>query len=179
MLLIVGVFCTFIGLVPWSIDMTRKKRLISFISLAIGISCLGVDWYIMSSYYEETVVSEVYKLVSIQDASEIYGEGRGSLTNIYVSIETRDVYTFYYQVEGNGFKRGKIAADDAVVFERDDCIPHIVEQTTYRKNRIKDTCSDWWWDLLGGFEPISSTSKYYEIYVPKGSIIRDFTFDLQ
>lgn len=93
--------------------------------------------------YKETEKTGEYELVSIQDNSKVNGRG----TFLYASIDTEEVYIFYYK-DGDGYKQGKISAENA------------------------------FYDLLsrGLF---NASEKSHEIYVPKDTVVRDFTLDAQ
>lgn len=78
----------------------------------------------------ETKQTKNYELVSIKDGNSIEANVSGGMFHTYVSVDTHGEYTFYYKLSDNSFKMGKINADNTVVFEDDNCSPHIVEYTT-------------------------------------------------
>ncbi len=141
---------------------------IFFLTAIIGIFKI-VD--INSMTYEETLQTDNLELVSLADNSQVFG--KGSL--FYISIGTDEVYSFYYKVDDNSFKSGKVEADITTVHELDDCTPHIEEYTTYIRNKMDDSMMNF---LLFSDASIPQ-EKTYEIYVPKGTILRTFNLDSQ
>lgn len=99
---------------------------------------------------EETVL---YEIVSMNDA--IASTGGGNRT--YISIDAEQFYTFYYKY-GDGYRTGKISADNTIVYQTDETNPCIVEKISRKAcGKIKST--------------------EYDIYIPKGSIIENFHLD--
>lgn len=84
------------------------------------------------------------------------------------------VYSFYYKVSNGGIKRGKVNAEYTTIYEKDDCTPHVVEYTTYTKNKMNEVLRA---VLVFGYE--GSSQKTYEIYTPTGTILRTFSLDAQ
>lgn len=130
-----------------------------------GIDCLS---------YNEVSQTGNWELVSITDDSQISGKGSGGLFYVRVSVDTDEVYSFYYQVNDGGFRRGKVGADKTIIYEKDDCTPHIVEYTTYTKNKMNSILR-----AILAFGYGESSQKTYEIYTPKGTILRTFNLDSQ
>lgn len=127
-----------------------------------------------SMSYDEVSQTGDWNLQSLSDSSQISGKGSGSLFYVYVSIDTNEVYSFYYQVNDDGFKRGKVDADRVTIYERDDCTPHVVEYTTYTKNKMNSVLR-----TILAFGYGEDSEKNYEIYTPKGTILRTFNLDSQ
>lgn len=124
--------------------------------------------------YDEISQTDNWELASITDNSQISGKGSGGLFYVCVSIDTEEIYSFYYQVNDGGFKRGKVDADTATIYEKDDCTPHVVEYTTYTKNKMNSILR-----IVLAFGYGESSQKTYEIYTPTGTILRTFNLDSQ
>lgn len=124
--------------------------------------------------YDEVSQTGNWELVSITDDSQISGKGSGGLFYVRISIDTEEVYSFYYQVNDDGFKRGKVDADTTTIYEKDDCLPHVVEYTTYTKNKMNSILR-----IILAFGYGESSQKTYEIYTPTGTIFRTFNLDSQ
>lgn len=144
------------------------------------VGCFGLIG-IGTLSYEEVVQTNDWKLVSLTDNSEISGSGSSGLFYVHVSIDTDEVYSFYYKVNNGGVKRGKVDADYTTIYEKDDCTPHIVEHTTYTKNKMNKILMS---ILTFGYysnpiQPIQTSQKTYEIYTPTGTILRTFSQDAQ
>ena len=67
---------------------------------AVGFFGLaGID----SMSYEEVSQTGDFNLQSLSDSSQISGKGTGGLFYAYVSMDTNEVYSFYYQVDDDGY----------------------------------------------------------------------------
>ena len=168
----IEIFGTLVGISDWSDVLAIGKKAIIYIVLGVvgylglyGIGCLC---------YDEVSETNNWELVSITDSSQISGKGSSGLFYVYVSIDTEEVYTFYYQVDDGGFKRGKVDADVTTIYEKDDCSPHVVEYTTYTKNKMNSILR-----IFLAFGYGESSQKTYKIYTPTGTILRTFELDSQ
>lgn len=138
---------------------------------AVGLFGLaGID----ALSYEEVSKTGDWELQSLSDNSQISCKGSGGLFYVYVSIDTNEVYSFYYKESDDGFKRGKVNADKTTIYERDNITPHVVEYTTYTKNRMNIILR-----AILAFGYGESSQETYEIYTPKGTILRTFELDSQ
>lgn len=135
------------------------------------IGWLGLS-VVYSMDYEESELSEEYNLVSLKDSSQLNGDASGGLFYVYASLGTEEVYTYYYELETGGYKRGKIPAEDTIIFEEENCAPKILEYIVYTKNKLGKTLKM----LLTFSNPISER---YEIFVPKGTVLKTFQLDLE
>ena len=135
---------------------------ICYVLIAVGIMGLNK---INSMSYEEVSQTDCWELQSLSDSSQISG-------NVYAT-KTEEVYLFYYKVDDNEFKIGKVDADRTTIKETDDC-PHIIVYTTYKKNKINRVLR-----MILAFQFIDYAEDNYVIYAPKGSILRTFNLDLQ
>lgn len=143
-----------------------------FVAMFIG-SLFGLDAVFQKSY-EETIQTAEYKLVSIKDNSQLEGSGSGGLFYVYVSMDTNEVYTYYYKLEDGGYKKGKISSENAVIYEKDDCKPLITEYTTYTKVNMNHSLENFL--TFGSF---NKSEKSYKIFVPKGTIAQDYYLDAE
>lgn len=181
--LVVGGFGAFIMLLFTIVGMFSSYRVWSDIGsyairmgifIVIGLVGLfglgGID----ALSYEEVAQTGDWELVSLTDNSELSGSGSGGLFYVHVSIDTDEVYSFYYEVNNGGVKKGKVDADYTTIYEKDDCTPHVVEYTTYTKIKMNKVLRA---ILTFGYGESSNTT--YEIYIPKGTILRTFSLDAQ
>lgn len=151
----------------------KKYGIKMVICIAIGtVGFLGICG-INSFSYDEVSQTGNWEMVSITDDSQTYGKGSGGLCYVRVSVDTEEVYSFYYRVNDGGFKRGKVKADITTIYENDACTPHVVEYTTYTKNKMNSILRN---VLVFGYGGESS-QKSYEIYTPTGTILRTFNLD--
>ena len=124
--------------------------------------------FLFRSPIEPKQVEEQYReLVSIKDGTR--KESYGFLT-MYSNSE-RDVYSYYYMTENGGYKRETIEDYNVTIFEEDNCTPRITKVTiTYFYQ----------YGFLGiKWNEIERTEEEYNIYVPKGSIVREFELDAE
>lgn len=127
------------------------------ISLALLIGLTIYKNYVPQK--DEYVLDSQLELVALQDNNGIHGDfflGSGF-------IESELYYVFYYKYEdkeGAGFKTDRILAKNAIVYEqiRNDGLVKI-----YKFSR-------------GGFLR-KTVFERYEIFIPKGSILRQFQLD--
>lgn len=124
--------------------------------------------------YEEVAQTDDWELVSLMDNSEISESGSGGLFYVHVSIDTDEVYSFYYKVNNGGVKRGKVDAEYTTIYEKDDCTPHVVEYTIYTKNKMNKVLR-----AILAFGYGETSQKTYEIYTPTGTILVTSSLDKQ
>ncbi|MCI9178010.1 MAG: hypothetical protein HFJ28_05570 [Clostridia bacterium] len=148
------------------------------IKFVICLAVCSIAWVSLEGIYilryEESNQTAEYNLVALQDYSQIKGQGAGGLFYVHISIDTVEVYSYYYQLENGGYKQGKIKAQSAVIFEQDDSTPHILVTTVDVKNKMPK-----WLQIILTFGFPNKQYNTYELYVPKGSVIQDFVLDLQ
>ena len=148
---------------------------ISLIVLLVALAANTiVDEHRNSVKYTETVQSKTYNLVSLQDESQVSSSIRGRRYYLYASINTDEVYNFYYETEDGGFKIGRIAAANSVVYEKDNCDPAVIEYTTYTKSKMNET-----WQKILMLDVVKEEAKSYKVYIPKGTITREYNLDAQ
>jgi len=171
--IVVNIFSIIDGLLDAEWHYAFKAFVRTCIFLAIGFVSIFSLVKIAAWSYQETEQTASYKLVSLQDNSQISGHGSGNLFYVYASIDTEEVYTFYYKFN-DGFKKGKINSENVIIYEKDNCNPLILEYTTYTKGKMNGFLRAL---LTFGFP--NRSEKHYEIYVPKGTILQTFNLDSQ
>lgn len=140
---------------------------VAFFVSAFGLGAIG------SKSYQETEKTAEYELVSLQDNSQISGSARGGLFYVYASMDTNEVYMYYYK-SGDGYRKGKITSENVIIYEQENCTPTIVEYTTYTKINMNGVLEG-----ILSFCKFRETEKSYEFYVPKGTVVQSFSLDLQ
>lgn len=116
----------------------------------------------LDSYEKLTSTTEIYE---IKESSKVSGKGI-----FYLRIDEDAVYTYHYMQEDGGYKYGSVPAKDTVIYENENSKPMVKTYSTYTKNN--------WSTFLTKILFFSSKqdkliSERYEIYVPKGSIIKE------
>ena len=125
---------------------------ISFVIGMVGLLGLSVVWHMS---YEEILQTEYWEIKALSNNRYVY-----------VSTDTDAVYSFFYQVNDDGIKRGKVDADKTIIYERDDCVPHVVEYTIYTKNKMNNVLR-----IILAFGFGENINKNYEIYIPRGTVL--------
>ena len=114
---------------------------------------------------EEYKANTIY-LYSMSDNSSV--EGRFFLGG--GSIGEKEYYKYYFKREDGGYKFGKIKADNAVVYEKNNVEPRIELYKTRMKNRNHE-----FWRMDG----VCGCDERYEVYIPKGTVKQFYNLDLQ
>jgi len=107
--------------------------------------------------------SRLVNLVAVKDGSSTYGSffiGCGSIDEV-------EYYFFYYETISGGIKKDRLLVRDVTIYEDDSVRSHIKQHEAKFKS---------WKYWIFAWE---SPDKKYSIYVPKGSVKRDFVFDLE
>jgi hypothetical protein len=150
-----------------------RKFITTVIAVIVVVGCCHSLEAIYNLRYEEITKSGDWPLVSLQESSQIKGQGNGGLLYVRVSIENTEVYKFYYQL-GDGYKFYKIPAESAIIFEQEKCTPHFVQNTVYVKNKMASWLQN---TLTFGFP--NTQYNTFDLFVPKGSVVQDFNLDLK
>lgn len=107
------------------------------------------------------------------DSTELVAANDGQETNGNLfSISEDGVYRYYYQTGDGGKKQDCVEAGETTIYDtREGEVPHLDELTSYtiithmRNNRP-------WEEKKDG-------KTWYELYVPEGSVVESYVFDLQ
>lgn len=184
MLWIIGIVSAFIALVAFcgiffyfftdGWELSLSALIVTIIAVVITIGCFCGLNKIYDMRYQETKQTGEWTLVSLQDNSQLSGQLYGRTFYVRASIDTIERYTFYYKLENGGYKNGKVDAEHTTIFEQDSCTPHIVQHTVTFQNKMPKWLHN---TLAFGF----GNEQYdtFELYIPKGSLVQDFTLDLK
>ncbi len=166
--LLVELFSSYIR---WS-NVRRYTKITIIFVVMFFVSLFGLG-AIGAQSYQETAKTAEYELVSLQDNSQISGYAGGGLFYVYASMDTNEVYMYYYK-SGDGYKKGKITSENVIIYEQESCTPSIVEYTTYTKVKMNGIL-----EAILSFNGFRDEEKSYEFYVPKGTVVQTFSLDLQ
>lgn len=155
----------------WKKSKTELK--LFFISIIVFLVSIVLNSMLCTKLKTEKLQTARYELVSLQDNSQISGQGRGGLFYLYVSMDTNDIYSYYYKV-GDGYQKGKIVSENAIIYEQDNCTPCIIEYSTITKLDMNPLLSGILTFGLFNEETIS-----YDIFVPTGTIVQTFSLDAE
>ncbi len=172
-----GTLFNIVSIIGEIIDAEWRDALKAFIRVCVFSAICFISLFALAAIavwsYQETEQTASYELVSLQDNSQISGHSSGNLFYVYASIDTEEVYSYYYKFN-DGFKKGKITSENVIIYEKDNCNPLIIEYTTYTKGYMNGFLR-----AILSFGYPNTSEKHYEIYVPKGTILQIFNLDLQ
>lgn len=106
-------------------------------------------------------VLDTMKMISVKDSNALEGSfvlGTGSINQV-------EYYTFYREW-GNGYKKEKVPVKDSVVFEENDKVAELIV--------MKKVYKEPWMNYVG-LILTGQRKNEYELHVPKGTIIREFS----
>lgn len=130
-----------------------------FFGLFTVLTVIGIESGELKLDHEE----RAYEIVSLKSKSEISGSfflGTGS-------IDDREYYYTFAEVEEDRYKRVTIPSDNSIIEETDEKTPHVT-----KKYYVRDGV-DW---IVPEWIDKGEVSKVeYNIYVPKGTIIKEFS----
>lgn len=160
---LLGVFLMFVGL-----DHSRSNI---YLPLGIGTLFFSLVAPVIFTPTEFEVADEplqVHTLHAINVGSEISGRGGIFLTQ----IGTNQTLQFVRSVDQEGVMIDSVPVERSIIFENDDVEPRIeiysaVISSKYSRLRRR-LYADW----------APSRIRSYHIYIPKGSIVREFTIDM-
>jgi hypothetical protein len=104
-----------------------------------------------------TEKTSIEKIVALQDSNNV--EGKFYLRRN--TLETKLYYNYMVSLPDGGYKANKVPAQETTLYTVDD---------NYRVE---------WWIKERGYGLSKQTKKYWKIYIPKNSIVEDYTIDLQ
>ena len=171
--LVIGVL-----LILWTINFLFETYYIAgtisfIIALALVLGSIfalnGINKHIDT--YE--TLDETQQIVSIKDNSQV--SATGSL--FYVSMSTDGVYTYYYKTNDGGYKQGKVNANNTIIYEEDNCkSPSVQRYCKYTQKNLSET---WTKILLFSSKHDKYVSDRYEVHVPKGTVVQEFTLNAE
>ncbi|CAL2082866.1 hypothetical protein [Tenacibaculum dicentrarchi] len=124
------------------------------------VLCIGIPGTIHRDFREKIEYEkEVHKYYIESLGNDKYMEGVFFLGNGYVMEKD---YYFFYVNTSNGYQRLKIPVESTYLIETDERRPEYVQ--IYRD--YNDDKSFW--------KVLPDCEKYNKLYVPKGTIVRDF-----
>lgn len=177
---IVSFFAILLSLVFWLFDLLfdgwksskRQLKRASISALVCVLSFLALCPLVLKLHTEKIETAR-YELVSLQDNTQISGHVRSGLFYLYASVDTDDVYTFYY-IYNDGYKKGKIVSENVTLYEDDNHTPCIIEYTTTEKLDMNPILK-----AILTFGMLEDSEVSYEVFVPKGTIVPTFSLDAQ
>lgn len=132
--------------------------------------CVGIFHKNDSTRVENEVVSDV-ELVAASDAYQVSGRGAGGFLYHSMVISSDGVYRYYYRHENGAIQQGSVDAKDTYIYYTEDGeTPHLEKHQSYalvQRHINRQVVA----------EPTGVTV-WYDLYIPEGSILTDFAFDL-
>lgn len=151
-----------------------RMLLVMLVAVGLSIGCFHGINGICNMRYEEITPDGEWPLISLQDQSKTQIQGSGCLFYVKTITSSLDEYVFYYQLENGGYKQGRVDSTRATIFEQEEGIPKLVDCVVNLKSDIPK-----WLDTLLTFGYGSESYYVFELYVPKGTVLRDFEIDLE
>ena len=122
---------------------------------------------VTTSFQQTEETQQRTSIYALQDGSNI----KGKFFLLGGSIDQEPVYRYYYKLSDGGFKQSWVKANITEVYET-DADPHIVFTEQY------DTLPEWVaWPL--GPEMTVPKLVDVDIYIPPGSVLQDYSLDLE
>ena len=155
----------------WNDDCTKCAYALLFF-LVLSVLIIALIYFLMSRDRETVIRNTVTHIDSLTDGKQAVGEGHGSLLYLTATISEKNTFSYYSGDTENGYRLRTIDADNAVVFEEEDCTnPRIEKKETKSFYKIGPLVKIL---LFSNFE---ETSIEYKIYIPKGTILRVYALD--
>jgi hypothetical protein len=167
LLLLVGLIA-FVALVTSPIFDMYSKRL-CVICLAVVAVCLvaQIPFQKACNMPRQIVVKSEYQIVAVKDGTETEGNVHGY--RYYRSVSISGVQYYYYMINTDkGLKQYKVSG--AYIIETDET-PHI---TTMEYEFVDDN----WLRSITAISCYELKDEYY-IYVPRGTVVKDFEIDME
>ena len=168
----ISIFCVVIGLILCFLS-GRKNRKINYNCLTLGLAMLFVAFFAQLLFNAMQIDIEKREMLQTTEEEFVY-----ELITIEANSENTEFY-FYYRTEINGiegFNNKTIPSQNVFIIETNQCKPMIIETLTVYEYEI-DAFERWWLDekYLETFAP--KTIQSYEIYVPEGTIKREYNLN--
>lgn len=118
--------------------------------------------------YEETFQTATYELELLENSIKMEGYRPDKSLYVYGVKDTDDGYIYYYKSNG---KNDKVYSENTIINERpDDCMPILIESTTYTKNKMNPGLANFLALLTGQFNMVEGVKISYEMILPEGTI---------
>lgn len=152
-----------------------SSAILGLVGIVVGVVCLIYGCNVHGSHEKVSVEREIIsstELMAANDGQQFDGSVRSSLFATTFTISENGAYRYYYQIENGGIKQGYVDADETTIYyTKEDETPHLDYLTSYTYSvHIKNN------------EPHKEKTNektWYELYVPEGSVVEAYVFDLQ
>lgn len=168
----ISIFCAIIGLILCFIS-GRRNHKINYNCLTLGLAMLFIAFFAQLLFNSMRIDIEKREMTQTTEEELVYD---------LISIESNNENTeffFYYRTEVNGvevFDNKTISSENVFIIETNQCRPMVIETLATYEYEI-DGFERWWLDeqYLEEFAP--KTVQSYEIYVPEGTIKREYNLN--
>lgn len=134
-----------------------------FLLWGVTVALLDIDPVIESEHlYNETIVS-------IKDNSQVEGNIRGGIFLIRGNINQKEYYMGYKQNEDGSFSQFKVPVERSKIYETTDGFRLEIYEFRQKNTGL----------FVMPCHQCTEEHRQYKIYVPKGSIVQDFTLDAE
>lgn len=150
-------------------------------TIAKFVMCISLIAAIVGFFYgvsyehpawQETQRLSTTELVAANDSYQVEGRGSSGLFIHSFAISENGVYRYYYRTEDGGIKQNYVDAQKTTIYYIEvGETPHLDKvglfKYWYRRSNNQDVLDS------------SIISTWYELYVPTGSVVESYSFDLQ
>ncbi len=151
----------------WVFEFPAKEMKIVIILSIIAVVSLVVALWLKKKlrYYEKK--TETKYIVSVNTERVVEGTSIGSMWHFATEITSKRIYTVYEKLKDGAYHSIDINAQYTYVYEQDDTIPRVEKHINRRKYKYPGVVR-----FLIFEKEDEEYSWYYDMYVPKGSILR-------
>lgn len=145
---------------------SEKEINISGICLSICVGSM-ILFIIISCYFSNMPYKysnepcSIEYIVALKDNSEINGKFSGGRYYIRGYINEKSYYSYMVKLNNGGMVANKVPSDSTIIYEVDENF------------RVE------WWVKSKNWLGCKDEVYYWKIYIPKGSIITDYSIDLE
>ena len=153
----------------------RKGKICGIISIVIIVVLVIIA---ITSIYTwnnnaKPTLSHQFKITAMRDNHEMY------LNPCLFSVDgDTEVRYYYIRPYNGGVKEGYVPATRTIIYETDECEPHIECYFTERITSDEHPFLAKWY-LQNDWNNTENYFKEYHVYIPKGTVVSDYSIDLK
>ena len=148
-------------------EFPAEEMKIVIILLLIAVVSVVVALYLKKKLRYNEKKTETKYIISVNTERVVKGTSIGSMWHFVTEITSQRVYTVYEKLKDGAYHSIDIDAKYTYVYEQDDTIPRVEKHITKCKYRYPVLTRFLIFEKEG-----EDYSWYYDMYVPKGSILR-------
>ena len=153
----------------------RRGKICGIISIIIIVALviMATASSVMWNNNAKPILSHQFKITAMRDNHEMY------LNPCLFSVDGNTEVRYYYLRPYNGgVKEGYVPATRTIIYETDECEPHIECYFTERITSDEHPFLARWY-LQKDWNDTENAFKEYHVYIPKGTVVSDYSIDLK